>query len=100
MGLMGIQLRIALKNEVPPDFELIESKEEPVPNSDPQSESDTETEANKSTIPENTNRKKSQERNTQHSTREQQKQTPKSKDIKDKPMNQNKVKGSVPTNTK
>lgn len=100
MGLMGIQLRIALKNEVPPDFELIESKEEPVPNSDPQSESDTETEANKSTIPENTNRKKSQERNTQHSTREQQKQTSKSKDIKDKPINQNKVKGSVPTNTK
>ena len=102
MGLMGIQLRIALKNEVPPDFELIESKQEPVPDSNSQSESDIETEPNKSTIQENTNRKKSQERNTQHSTREQQKQTPKSKDIKDKPMNQNKVKekGSVPTNTK
>jgi small subunit ribosomal protein S3 len=28
MGLMGIQLRIALKNEVPPDFELIEAKQE------------------------------------------------------------------------
>ena len=92
MGLMGIQLRIALKNEVPPDFELIESKQEPVPDSNSQSESDTETEANKSTIQENTNRKKSQERNTQHLTREQQKQTPKSKDIKDKPMNQNKDK--------
>ena len=102
MGLMGIQLRIALKNEVPPDFELIESKQEPVPDSNSQSESDIETEPNKSTIQENTNRKKSQERNTQHLTREQQKQTPKSKDIKDKPMNQNKVKekGSVPTNTK
>jgi len=102
MGLMGIQLRIALKNEVPPDFELIESKQEPVPDSNSQSESDTETEANKGTIQENTNRKKSQERNTQHVTREQQNQTPKSKDIKDKPMNQNKVKekGSVPTNTK
>jgi small subunit ribosomal protein S3 len=102
MGLMGIQLRIALKNEIPPDFELIESKQEPGPNSNPQSESEIETEANKSTIPENTNRKKSQERNTQHLTREQQKQTPKSIDIKDKPMNQNKVKekGSVPTNTK
>ena len=102
MGLMGIQLRIALKNEVPPDFELIESKQEPVPDSNSQSESDIETEPNKSTVQENTNRKKSQERNTQHFSREQQKQTPKSKDIKDKPMNQNKVKekGSVPTNTK
>ena len=102
MGLMGIQLRIALKNEVPPDFELIESKQEPVPDSNSQSESDIETEPNKTTVQENTNRKKSQERNTQHFSREQQKQTPKSKDIKDKPMNQNKVKekGSVPTNTK
>jgi len=102
MGLMGIQLRIALKNEVPPDFEIIESKQEPVHDSNSQSESEIETEPNKSTIQENTNRKKSQERNTQHLTREQQKQTPKSKDIKDKPMNQNKLKekGSVPTNTK
>lgn len=102
MGLMGIQLRIALKNEVPPDFELIESKQEPVPDSNSQSESNIETEPNKTTVQENTNRKKSQERNTEHFSREQQKQTPKSKDIKDKPMNQNKVKekGSVPTNTK
>lgn len=102
MGLMGIQLRIALKNEVPPDFELIESKQEPGPNSNPQSELEIETEPNKTTVQENTNRKKSQERNTEHFSREQQKQTPKSKDIKDKPMNQNKVKekGSVPTNTK
>jgi len=102
MGLMGIQLRIALKNEVPPDFEIIESKQEPVHDSNSQSESEIETEPNKSTIQENTNRKKSQERNNQHLTREQQKQTPKSKDIKDKPLNQNKVKekGSVPTNTK
>jgi len=102
MGLMGIQLRIALKNEVPPDFELIESKQESVPDSNAQSESDIETEPNKTTVPENTNRKKGQERNTQQFSREQQKHTPKSKDIKDKPMNQNKVKekGSVPTNTK
>jgi small subunit ribosomal protein S3 len=102
MGLMGIQLRIALKNEVPPDFEIIESKQEPVHDSNSQSESEIETEPNKSTIQENTNRKKSQERNNQHLTREQQKQIPKTKDIKDKPLNQNKVKekGSVPTNTK
>jgi small subunit ribosomal protein S3 len=102
MGLMGIQLRIALKNEIPPDFELIESKQEPVPDSNSQSESDIDTEPNKSTLQENTNRKKSQERNSQYLTREQQKQLPKSKDIKDKPMNQNKLKekGSVPTNSK
>jgi small subunit ribosomal protein S3 len=102
MGLMGIQLRIALKNEIPPDFELIESKQEPVPDSNSQSESDIDTEPIKSTSQENTNRKKSQERNSQHLTREQQKQPPKSKDIKDKPLTQNKLKekGSVSTNTK
>ncbi|HZL21964.1 MAG TPA: 30S ribosomal protein S3 [Nitrososphaeraceae archaeon] len=102
MGLMGIQLRIALKNEIPPDFELIESKQEPVPDNNLQSESDIETEPNKSTVQENTNKKKSQERNSQHLTREQQKQPPKSKDLRDKPMNQDKLKEkrSVPTNTK
>jgi small subunit ribosomal protein S3 len=102
MGLMGIQLRIALKNEIPPDFELIESKQEPVPDSNSQSESDIDTEPIKSTSQENTNRKKSQERNSQHLTREQQKQPLKSKDIKDKPLTQNKLKekGSVSTNTK
>ena len=102
MGLMGIQLRIALKNEIPPDFELIESKQEPVPDNNLQSESDIETEPNKSTVQENTNKKKSQERNSQHLSREQQKQPPKSKDLRDKPMNQDKLKEkrSVPTNTK
>jgi ribosomal protein S3, eukaryotic/archaeal type len=102
MGLMGIQLRIALKNEIPPDFELIESKQEPVPDNNLQSESDIETEPNKSMVQENTNKKKSQERNFQHLTREQQKQPPKSKDLRDKPMNQDKLKEkrSVPTNTK
>ena len=102
MGLMGIQLRIALKNEIPPDFELIESKQEPVPDNNLQSESDIETEPNKSMVQENTNKKKSQDRNSQHLTREQQKQPPKSKDLRDKPMNQDKLKEkrSVPTNTK
>jgi small subunit ribosomal protein S3 len=102
MGLMGIQLRIALKNEIPPDFELIESKQEPVSDSNSQSESDIDMEPNKSTSQENNNRKKSQERNSQQLTREQQKQPQKSKDIKDKPMTQTKLKekGSVPTNTK
>ena len=102
MGLMGIQLRIALKNEVPPDFELIESKQENLPNSDPQLDQGTDNEANKNTIQENTTRKNSSERNNQNIKRQEQKQIPKSKDIKDNSMNQNKVKekGSVPTNTK
>ena len=102
MGLMGIQLRIALKNEVPPDFELIESKQENLPNSDSQLDQGTDNEANKNTIQENTTRKNSSERNNENIKRQQQKQIPKSKDIKDNSMNQNKVKekGSVPTNTK
>ncbi|MGZ5509082.1 MAG: 30S ribosomal protein S3 [Nitrososphaeraceae archaeon] len=102
MGLMGIQLRIALKNEVPPDFELIESKQENLHNSDPQLDQGTDNEANKNTIQENPTRKNSSERNNENIKRQQQKQIPKSKDIKDNSMNQNKVKekGSVPTNTK
>jgi small subunit ribosomal protein S3 len=102
MGLMGIQLRIALKNEVPPDFELIESKQENIPNSDPQLDQGTDNEANKNTIQENTTRKNGSERNNQNIKRQQQKQIPKSKDIKDNSVNQNKVKekGSVPTITK
>ncbi|MGZ5484759.1 MAG: 30S ribosomal protein S3 [Nitrososphaeraceae archaeon] len=102
MGLMGIQLRIALKNEVPPDFELIESKQENLQNSDPQLDQGTDNEANKNTIQENTTRKNSSERNNENIKRQQQKQIPKSKDIKDNSMNQNKVKekGSVPTNTR
>ncbi|MGZ5500271.1 MAG: 30S ribosomal protein S3 [Nitrososphaeraceae archaeon] len=102
MGLMGIQLRIALKNEVPPDFELIESKQENLQNSDPQLDQGTDNEANKNTIQENPTRKNSSERNNENIKRQQQKQIPKSKDIKDNSMNQNKVKekGSVPTNTR
>jgi small subunit ribosomal protein S3 len=102
MGLMGIQLRIALKNEVPPDFELIESKQENLPNSDPQLDQDTDNEANKNTTQENTTRKNNSERNNQNIKRQQQKHIPKSKDIKDNSGNQNKVKekGSVSTLTK
>jgi small subunit ribosomal protein S3 len=102
MGLMGIQLRIALKNEVPPDFELIESKQESLSNNDPQLDQDTDNETNKNTLQENTTRKNSSERNNQNIKRQQQKQIPKSKDIKDNSGNQNKVKekGSVSTLTK
>jgi small subunit ribosomal protein S3 len=99
MGLMGIQLRIALKNEVPPDFELIEAKQETSPNSNLQSDQDSEREDVNNTEQENSTKKISLERNNQNMKRpqQQQQQITKSKDIKDKSMNPNKVKekGSV-----
>jgi small subunit ribosomal protein S3 len=102
MGLMGIQLRIALKNEVPPDFELIEAKQETSSNSNLQSDQDSEREEDiNNTEQENSTKKISLERNNQNMKRpqqqQQQQQITKSKDIKDKSMNPNKVKekGSV-----
>lgn len=111
MGLMGIQLRIALKNEVPPDFELIEAKQETAKqdtssNSNLQSDQDGEREDINNTGQENSTKKISLERNNQNIQRPQQqlqqKQITKSKDIKDKSMNPNKVKekGSVLVNSK
>jgi len=102
MGLMGIQLRIALKNEVPPDFELIASKQETSSTINPQSDQDTEKEDNNDTTQENNPQKISVERNNQNIKRPQQKQIPKSKDIKDKSLNPNKVKekGSVLVHSK
>lgn len=111
MGLMGIQLRIALKNEVPPDFELIEAKQETAKqdtssNSNLQSDQDGEREDINNTGQENSTKKISLERNNQNMQRPQQqlqqKQFTKSKDIKDKSMNPNKVKekGSVLVNSK
>ena len=106
MGLMGIQLRIALKNEVPPDFELIEAKQETAKqdtssNSNLQSDQEGDREDINNTGQENSTKKISLERNNQNMQRPQQqlqqKQFTKSKDIKDKSMNPNKVKekGSV-----
>ena len=103
MGLMGIQLRIALKNEVPPDFELIEAKQETSSNSNLQSDQDSEREDISNTEQENSTKKISLESNNQNMKRpqqqqqQQQQQIRKSKDIKDKSMNPNKVKekGSV-----
>jgi small subunit ribosomal protein S3 len=94
MGLMGIQLRIALKNEVPPDFELIETKQETSPTSDVQPAQESDKEANNNTEQENSTKKISLERSNQNMKRPQQlqKQIPKSKDVKDKSMNLNKVK--------
>ena len=112
MGLMGIQLRIALKNEVPPDFELIEAKQETAKqdtssNSNLQSDQDGEREEDiHNPEQENSTKKISLERNNQNMQRPQQqlqqKQITKSKDIKDKSMNPNKVKekGSVLVNSK
>jgi hypothetical protein len=100
MGLMGIQLRIALKNEVPPDFELIEAKQETSSTSNLPSDQDSEREEINNTEQENSTKKISLERNNQNMKKpqqQQQKQITKSKDIKDKSMNPNKVKekGSV-----
>ena len=94
MGLMGIQLRIALKNEVPPDFELIETKQETSSTSDLQSAQESDREANSNTEQENSTKKISLERSNQNMKRPQQlqKQIPKSKDVKDKSMNPNQVK--------
>jgi small subunit ribosomal protein S3 len=94
MGLMGIQLRIALKNEVPPDFELIETKQEISSTNDLQPAQESDREANNNTEQENSTKKISLERNNQNMKRPQQlqKQIPKSKDVKDKSMNSNKVK--------
>lgn len=111
MGLMGIQLRIALKNEVPPDFELIEAKQETakqdtLTNSNLQSDQDGEREDINNRGQENSTKKISLERNNQNMQRPeqqlQQKQITKPKDIKDKSMNPNKVKekGSVLVNSK
>src|SRR5919107_522597 len=96
MGLMGIQLRIALKNEVPPDFELIEAKQETLSNSNIETDQDSEREDINNTEQENSTKKISLERNNQNMKRQQQqqqqqKQIIKSKDIKDKSMNPNKV---------
>lgn len=102
MGLMGIQLRIALKNEVPPDFELLESKQETTPNNTSQSVQDPERQETNNTLKEISPKKQRLEINNQNVNRQQQKPIPKSQDIKDKSMDQNKVKekGSVLLNTK
>jgi len=94
MGLMGIQLQIALKNEVPPDFELIETKQETSSTSDLQQAQESDREANSNTELENSTKKISLERSNQNMKRPQQlqKQIPKSKDVKDKSMNPNQVK--------
>src|SRR6187200_2017717 len=95
MGLMGIQLRIALKNEVPPDFELIETKQQTPSNNTLQPDEDNQIEDSNNTGHQSSIKKQSSERNNQNLKRppkqQQQEQIPKSKEIKAKSMNSDKV---------
>jgi small subunit ribosomal protein S3 len=106
MGLMGIQLRIALKNEVPPDFELIETKQQTPSNNTLQPDEDNQIEDSNNTGHQSSIKKQSSERNNQNLKRppkqQQQEQIPKSKEIKAKSMNSDKKreKGSMLVNSK
>ena len=106
MGLMGIQLRIALKNEVPPDFELIETKQQTLSNITVPPDQDNQIEDSNNTGHQSSIKKQSSERNNQNLKRppkqQQQEQIPKSKEIKAKSMNFDKVreKGSMLVNSK
>jgi small subunit ribosomal protein S3 len=93
MGLMGIQLRIALKNEIPNEFELIESKSEINSNtsSEPEQE-DTREEVDQNSIPETSIQKNNNEKNNQQVKKNHQKQNNRTKDIKDKSIKQNNLK--------
>lgn len=91
MGLMGIQLRIALKNEMPSEFELIEPTTETNSNTVMQSDQNAEQEIDQN-IPEDVSTQKTNvEKNIQNLKKPYLKQNPKTKDIKDKM-----VKESIP----
>ena len=91
MGLMGIQLRIALKNEMPSEFELIEPTTETNSNTVMQSDQNAEQEIDQN-IPEDVSTQKTTvEKNIQNLKKPYLKQNPKTKDIKDKM-----VKESIP----
>jgi len=98
MGLMGIQLRIALKNEMPSEFELIDSKSET--NSTPSLESDQnigeeidQNIAEEVPVQKNPLEKKNNvEKNNQNIKKPYQKQSLKTKDIKDKSGKENNLK--------
>jgi small subunit ribosomal protein S3 len=97
MGLMGIQLRIALKNEMPNEFELIDSKTETNPNATLQSDQNEgeEIDKNIAEVPaQKTSMEKTNnvEKNNQNTKKPYQKQNPKTKDIKDKSVKQNSLK--------
>lgn len=95
MGLMGIQLRIALKNEMPSEFELIESTTETnsttVTQSDQKNaEKEIEQNISEEVETQNTNieKKSNAEKNVENLKKPYLKQNPQTKDIKDKMVKQ------------
>jgi small subunit ribosomal protein S3 len=84
MGLMGIQVRIALKNEMPSEFELIESTTETNSNKVMQSDQNAEKEIDQNISEEVSTQKTTVEKNIQNLKKPYLKQNPKTKDIKDK----------------
>lgn len=95
MGLMGIQLRIALKNEMPSEFELIESTTETnsttVTQSDQKNaEKEIEQNISEEVVTQNTNieKKSNAEKNVENLKKPYLKQNPQTKDIKDKMVKQ------------
>jgi small subunit ribosomal protein S3 len=96
MGLMGIQLRIALKNEMPSEFELIDSS------TSLQSDQNTEEGINHNTAQDISsqktnieNKNNAEKNNNQNIKKPYQKQNHKTKDIKDKSVKQNNSKEKV-----
>jgi small subunit ribosomal protein S3 len=94
MGLMGIQLRIALKNEMPNEFELIDSKSETSTNTD--LETDENVEENDQSIAEEVSpppptieKKNNTKKENLNMKKTYQKPNLKTKDIKDKIGKQN-----------
>lgn len=95
MGLMGIQLRIALKNEMPSEFELIESTTETnsttVTQSDQKNaEKEIEQNISEEVATQNTKieKKSNAEKNVENLKKPYLKQNPQPKDIKDKMVKQ------------
>jgi small subunit ribosomal protein S3 len=94
MGLMGIQLRIALKNEMLNEFELIESTTETDSNTVTQSDQNAKQEIDQNISEEvptqktNIEKKSNTEKNIQNLKKPYLKQNPKTKDIKDKMVKQ------------
>lgn len=95
MGLMGIQLRIALKNEMPSEFELIDSSTSLQSDQNPEEGIDHNTAQDISSQKTNIENKNNVEKNNQNIKKPYQKQNHKTKDIKDKSVKQNNSKEKV-----
>ncbi len=96
MGLMGIQLRIALKNEMPSEFELIDSSTSLQSDQNTEEGIDHNTAQDISSQKTNIENKNNAEKNNnQNIKKPYQKQNHKTKDIKDKSVKQNNSKEKV-----